>query len=958
VTSGGIPSATYRLQFNRDFTFARAAELVPYLHELGISHCYASPLLKARAGSQHGYDIVDHNALNPEIGDRQDLERLVAALHQYGMGLIMDLVPNHMGVGGDDNAWWLDVLENGPASPYAGYFDIDWHPVKDALRGKVLLPLLGDHYGTVLENGELRLEYAGARGEFSVRYHEHRFPIDPASYPMILDGGPTELLDASAAFAQLPPRSETALDRRQQRLRDKEAHKQRLAQLSRDSTAVSRFIADVVAHFNGAADNFDALHNLLERQAYRLAYWRVAADEINYRRFFDINDLAGLCMEKPEVFAATHRLIFQLLAQGKVDGLRIDHPDGLYHPAAYYQRLQDELRRPLAPAQGDDAAVPCYLVVEKILAEHEYLPEEWPVHGTTGYDFAHLVNGLFVFPAAEHALERIYARFIGRKLDFDELLYDSKQLIIHGRLSSELTVLANLLDKIAEGARRTRDFTLSGLRQALAEVVACFPVYRTYVTREGASAQDRQYIDWAVAQAKERSPAADVSIFDFIHAILLLEGAEQLAPHERAAVVQFAMKFQQYTAPVMAKALEDTACYRYHRLVALNEVGGDPRRFGVSVAAFHHANQERTRRWPHTMLTTSTHDTKRSEDVRARLNVLSEIPDEWRGHLARWSRLNRGRKLKLNGVPAPARNDEYLLYQTLIGAWPLGELDEAGLGAFRQRIAQYMVKAVREAKLHSSWINPNTEYEQAVVQFVERLLHRLEPNPFLGDLLPFQRRVARFGLLNGLSQTLLKLTAPGVPDVYQGNELWDFSLVDPDNRRPVDYPRRQALLHGLKAELTDATSLAVQARALLDTVEDGRAKLYLIWKALMLRREHALVFRDGDYLALEAHGAKAEHLCAFARRHQDITLIAAAPRWLTMLTADSDTMPLGQEAWPDTRLALPDSGDQSAYENVLTGETLHPLPDRQPPSLAAADLFAYFPVALLCNVPGRKTSSP
>ncbi|HEY8555284.1 MAG TPA: malto-oligosyltrehalose synthase [Burkholderiales bacterium] len=945
-----IPGATYRLQLHRDFTFRDAAALVPYLARLGVTHVYCSPYLKARPGSRHGYDIVDHNALNPEIGSEADYAAFIDALHAHGLGQILDIVPNHMGVG-SDNQWWLDVLENGQASQYAAFFDIDWRPLKAELRGKVLLPVLGDHYGRVLERGELKLAWDAASGAFSVHYYDHRFPIDPVTYPLVLErdlraleealgaGHPrlVEFESLISAFRNLPGRGEREPDRVIERARDKEVHKKRLVELCAAEPRLREHIERVVARYNEPP--WDALHELLENQAYRVAYWRTASDEINYRRFFDINDLAALRMEAPQAFYTTHRLISELIAQGKVNGLRVDHPDGLYDPPAYYERLQSFVTAAAATG-GRSSPRPegLYVVVEKILASHEHLPAGWPVHGTTGYDFANLVNGLFVDEAAEEELTRIYARFIGRTIDFDALLADRKRMIMRTALSSELNVLANHLNRLSEADWYARDFTLNALRHALREVVAFFPVYRTYVRNESVSPEDRRYIEWAVAQARKHSLAADVSVFDFVRRILLLEDIERLPEAYRRAALDFTMRFQQYTAPVMAKGLEDTAFYIYNRFVSLNEVGGDPRRFGVSVAGFHRGNQDRQRRFPYSMLATSTHDTKRSEDVRARINVISEIPGEWRAAVARWARINRSKRRRLESGYAPDRNDEYLLYQTLVGAWPLEELDAAGLEAFRERIEAYLLKAVREAKVYTSWINPNVEYEEAVQEFVRALLGSGH-NLFLQDFVPFVRRLTVAGLCNGLAQTLLKLTAPGVPDIYQGNEIWDFSLVDPDNRRPVDYGRRERLLRELEAELEVPTP--ERTRALLDRIEDGRAKLYVTWRALRLRRARAELFRDGEYLPLATQGSCAGHVCAFARRDADGLVVTAVPRLTFRLAGGS--CPLGA-VWADTRIEVPAAG---GYANVLTGEALRAQSDGERSWLEASAVFAAFPVALL-----------
>lgn len=946
-----LPVSTYRLQFNRDFTFADAAALVPYCHRLGVSHCYASPYLRARPGSAHGYDIVDHTAFNPEIGDRGSFDGWADALQAHGMGHILDLVPNHMGVGGSDNHWWLDVLENGPASAYAVFFDIDWRPHKEVLRGKVLLPVLGDHYGRILETGELKLAFDAERGEFSVWYWEHRFPVDPATYPQILelnlpaflerhgtDDAATQDLQAMiSAFGHMPARWDQSEEKLLERRRDKEVHKRHLAELCQRSPAVAGFIERAVDTLNGDTAqpaSFGLLHRLLEQQAYRLAYWRVASDEINYRRFFDINDLAGLRTEEPAVFDQTHRLVLQLIGEGRVDGLRIDHPDGLYDPVGYYYRLVTEGRR----AQGlpeQDKRLPFYFVVEKILANYEHLPPTWPVHGTTGYDFAAMVGGLFVFADTEHELDRLYGRFTGVRQPFEELLFDCKKLVIETQLSSELTVLTNMLDHIAQLNRNTRDFTLNGLRDALTLVVAAFPVYRTYINaRRPVSDEDHRYVEWAIGRAKKLSPAADTSIFDFIRELLVGEGVAALNEEMERHAVAFAMKLQQYTAPVMAKGMEDTAFYIYNRLVSLNEVGGDPRRFAVTVSAFHHVCQERQQRWPHAMLTTSTHDTKRSEDVRARVSVLSELPGDWQRNVGRWARLNRAKKVIVDGEPAPSRNDEYLLYQTLVGAWPLDRLDGGDLSEFRDRIRDYMLKAVREAKVHTSWVNTNADYEEAVAQFVDQLMSG-SGNRFLTDFLPFARRVARLGLFNALSQLLLKLAAPGVPDIYQGNELWEFALVDPDNRRPVDYARREALLGEIERGWNDGDRTDF-AQALLEHLEDGRIKLFVTWRLLQLRRRLGDLFTTGEYLPLTSDGRFGDYLCAFARRDGEHTVIALAPRWFGRLLIDTH-LPLGP-VWEDTQITLPEPGQ---WHNLLTGETI----DTADTALLA-DLLGTFPIGL------------
>lgn len=939
-----VPRATYRLQLNEDFTFSDATELIPYLADLGVSDLYASPYMKARPGSTHGYDVIDHNSLNPEIGSEEDYERLIETLRDHRMGQLLDIVPNHMGVG-SDNPWWMDVLEHGPSSPRARYFDIDWYPTnRPGLHGKVLLPVLGNHYRTVLEGGELALSFDAGEGSFSVGYYEHRCPLDPKSYPAVLedleglpeDEHALELESLVTAFGNLPGQDVTDEEAIAERVRDAAINQIRLARLCAESAVISRAIEERVRLLNGDAadpESFEGLHGLLEEQAYRLVFWRVASDEINYRRFFAINDLAGVRVEDEEVFDATHQFILRLVADGKVQGLRIDHPDGLYDPAGYFRRLQ----RAAGAALGSDEEEPLYVLVEKILAHHEHLPEDWPVAGTTGYEFTNLVNGLFVDAAGEAGMDRAYRRFIGRRVDFEELLYDCKTLIMKEALASELNVLSRRLLAISGGfaGRRSHDFTINALRDALAEVVAEFPVYRTYASEGGLSEQDERYVEWAIARARKRSTAADTTVFDFIRDVLHLnvDGPEEY----RASVLAFVMKFQQYTGPVMAKGMEDTALYVYNRLPSLNEVGGEPERFSVSPAAFHHLNAERAKHWPHAMLASSTHDTKRGEDVRARINVLSEMPAEWRAALVRWGRLNRSRRREVDGDLAPSRNDEYLLYSTFLGAWPLQDPDEEGLVDFMERIKAYMEKAIREAQVHTSWTKVNEEYEEAVAGFVAAILSP-DNNLFLDDFLPFQRKIARVGALNALSQTLLKLTVPGVPDIYQGNDLWDLSLVDPDNRRPVDYGLRRKLLGDLKSMDPAETS------SLLDgnIWKDGRCKLYLTWKALELRRALPELFESGGYVPLETAGEKADHLVAFARRYEDEAVIVVAPRLNSGLTDEDGSLIPASETWADTRVELPEDLAGVRLCNLLTGEKLE-----AGATLTAAKLLRGFPAALL-----------
>jgi (1->4)-alpha-D-glucan 1-alpha-D-glucosylmutase len=953
-----IPRATYRLQLNGGFTFADATAIVPYLAALGISHIYCSPYFRARSGSQHGYDVVDHNAFNPEIGERADFERFVAALRAHGMGHIVDIVPNHVGILGADNAWWMDLLENGEASQYAAFFDIDWAPSNPDRAHKVLVPVLADPYGTVLERGELELRFEPASGSFAVFYQAHRLPLDPRTYPRILDRVATlvfnsELENIRRALAALPDRRVPTPEQLAERNREKELHKRRLATLASANDAVAAALAAAVRSFTGAPGepaSFDALHELLESQAFHLTYWRVAAEDINYRRFFDVNDLAALRVENAAVFDVTHRLVLQLIAEGKIDGLRVDHVDGLYDPAGYVRRLQQRI----ATVTGKPWARALYLVVEKITASFEHLPGDWPVHGETGYHFLNVVNRMLVDAATRTRMDRAYRALTGEALEWRDVAYDCQQLVLRRSLASELNVATNQLARIARWDRNTRDFTFNNLRQALAEVIACFPVYRTYVA-ESVADSDRRYVEWAIATARRRRAATEASVFDFVRAALLLE-LPAATDTQLRAIRAFVMKFQQITAPITAKGIEDTALYRYNRLISLNEVGGEPGNYGSGVRAFHADAEYRVRHWPHEMLATSTHDTKRSEDVRARLDVLSEMTTPWREAVRRWMRMNRTRKREIDGLQAPSSNDEYHFYQTLLGSWPLGALDAAGAASYRERVEAYMIKAVREAKLRTSWTETDPAYEEALLQFVRNVLEPRDSNLFLADFLEFQRRVARFGLLNSLSQTLCKLTAPGVPDIYQGNELWDFSLVDPDNRRPVDYQQRRLLL----AQFEGGAG-GPPLEELTGNMEDGRCKLFLAWKVLQLRREQPRLFSHGDYRGLRAHGSHAHHVCAFARRCAQQSLIVIAPRLLRRLLDDPARLPLGSAVWENTLIELPrEERKWHVLRNVLDGAELRPVRQGDTAGILAAQALAQFPVALLTagNISGYAGAEP
>ena len=922
-----IPRATYRLQFNRNFGFADAARLAPYLAALGVSHVYASPYLMARPGSTHGYDIVDHNALNPELGSAADFETMVAAFKANSLGQILDFVPNHMGVGGSDNAWWLDTLEWGQDSPFAGYFDIDWKSDHPYLRDKLLVPLLGDQYGAVLEAGDLRLRFDARDGAFAVwAYGTHKLPICPLHYDRILGRRHPDLERLGDAFAALPGERPHVI----RRAGDLKAE---LARLAAEDPEIASAIDNAVGGLNGAPGkpkSFRALHELIQLQNWRAAFFRVAADDINYRRFFNINELAGLRMEQPELFDLTHRLVLDKLADGTLDGLRIDHIDGLLDPRAYCVRLRQKARRPF------------YLVVEKILARHEHLREDWPIEGTTGYEFATLVGGLFVDPAGEEPFTALYRAFTDQRQAFEDIVRDCKMRIMTTEMASELNVLARDAARIARSNWRSSDFTGNILHKALREIVARFPVYRTYIDGSEAAEEDRRDIDWAITQARRARDAADESAFDFLHALLTTDlVGEPRSGYSRQAVVRFAMKVQQYSGPVMAKGLEDTAFYRYNRLAALNEVGGHPDHFGVAVSAFHRANADRARRWPHTMLTTSTHDTKRGEDTRARLYVLSEMPEEWDRHVQSWSRMVRARRGDVEGTAPPDRNDEYLLYQLLLGAWPaeltgVDDLDPDAVDAFATRVETALVKSVREAKIHSNWVLPDEAYEEVLISFVRDCLDTSRSNPFLDNFRPFQARIARLGMLNSLAQTLVKLTAPGMPDLYQGSELWELTLVDPDNRRPVDYEQRRRLSADVDSKFEQDPAAIV---GLLEQWEDGAVKLALTRLALALRREKPDLFAKGDYEALEVTGERAEHVCAFVRQHSAYFAVIAVPRLVAALDA--------RPGWGDTRIPLPSGSDHQWWRNALTGDLIEVGEQERDRSIPAERVFGDFPVAVL-----------
>jgi (1->4)-alpha-D-glucan 1-alpha-D-glucosylmutase len=970
-----IPSATYRLQLNQTFPLESAAKIIEYLHELGVSDCYLSPLTQARPGSLHGYDVISHSLLNPEIGGEEGFRDFCSKARKSGISIIADTVPNHMCITDSGNRWWFDVLENGPSSIYASYFDIDWSPPKADLANKVLIPVLGDQYGRVIENQEIVAFYKD--GAFAVRYYESILPLAPRSWTWILESVQedltreraeahrdiTELASIITALGHLPLRTETDPARVRERQREKEVIKTRLAALTEASPDVRSAIEATLIKLNGIkgqAQTFDRLEKLLADQAYRLSYWRVAADEINYRRFFDVNDLAAIRVEHPEVFRAAHELVLKLIREGLISGLRIDHVDGLWDPKEYLCLLQAECAAALA---GQNEALrsqgipvvdrsltrpPFYIVVEKILSGDEALRADWPICGTTGYEFLNDLNRLYVESSSQTQFYELYARFTGHQHRFDDIVYECKKLVLRALMSGEQNVLARKLDRISEQHRWSRDFTLNSLGRALAEVISCFPVYRSYVSSAGVvTTEDRHLVMSAIDAAKRRNASLSEATFDFLASVLLLEHPEGLDDKAREARREFTLFFQQLTSPVMAKGVEDTALYRFFPLASLNEVGSDPASFGISTQAFHTRNQRRLREWPYGLSATSTHDTKRGEDVRARINVLSEIPAAWEQALHRWHRQTEPARASLGGVAVPDLNEEYLFYQTLVGAWPLSPMTRSTHETFVLRIRDYMLKAAKEAKLYTSWISPNHQYDRALADFVERSLEAHTGNDFLTDFTAFHAPIAMAGMLNSLSQTLLKVCSPGVPDFYQGTELWDGNLVDPDNRRPVDFASRRAMLEQMSEEARSDVAKLVEK--LVADPSDGRIKMYVIRQALRFRRDNPELFGTGGYTALEAGGDHARQVISFARRYGSQQVVVVAGRFFMSLGMPGRSFPKGRR-WANTTIALPLEFAAKRYVDILTCCSIDAHRQSSGRQLELTEVFARMPAAMLVPV--------
>jgi len=946
-----IPSSTYRLQFSGQFRFEDARALAGYLDELGVTDIYASPLLQARRGSGHGYDVANPAHLNTEIGSEQELEALATELHGRHMGLLLDIVPNHM-VAGSENPWWMDVLEDGPGSAYASFFDIDWHPPRTVTRNKVLLPILGRPYAEALENQELKLVFEQAG--FFICYFDTKLPVAPKSYLLVLqhrldelrhklgadDPAFRELGGILAATTNLPERATLSTEMAGERRLQREAIKERLWNLYQNSSAVREFLDENVRVFNGrrrTPASFVFLDRVLAEQAYLLSYWLSANDEINYRRFFTITDLVGVRVEDPFVFEATHAVVLRLIEKGLVTGLRIDHVDGLRDPLGYLRRLQERV----AGGSTSGRHPPFFVLVEKILAEGEALPREWPICGATGYASLNALNGLFLDPEGCKKLDQIYQSFTGSNVRYEDLVYEKKKEVMASLLRVEMRSLGHHLALLAERDRYARDFPRHDLAHALVETTACLPVYRTYVRGFSIGSEERRpYIMKALEDARRRNPSLKPECFDFVSDVLLLRERAHVLPEQREARLAFVMRWQQFTSPITAKGVEDSALYVYNRLISLNEVGGNPSSNGMPPAAFHEFLGNRQKRNRHTLTATTTHDTKRAEDVRMRINVLSELPSLWEQKLQQWASWNKCKKKLVNSRLVPDPNEEILLYQTMLGAWPLDHHERA---AFRKRLQQYLVKATREAMVNTKWARPNVRHEQALLHFARAITQESEDNAFLKDFLQVCGELAFYGAINSLAQLLLKITGPGFPDFYQGSELWDLRLVDPDNRGPVDFRRRSSLLAEISQQEEQNRLHLIDN--LLDHWQDGRIKLFVTSRSLTFRRTHIELYLDGAYLPLQAVGSKQENVFAFARRLKRAWAVTVVPRLVTRLVSPG-RYPTGENVWAENALALPNHAP-SEWLDVLTGESVRSRAADQGNMLPLGKVFSRFPVALL-----------
>ncbi len=926
-----IPLSTYRIQVTPEFNFQKAEKIIPYLDELGIDTVYFSPVFEARKGSTHGYDVINSNKINPELGSENDFNYLAQTVKKHKMGWLQDIVPNHMAYS-FENGLIMDIFENGKNSPFRNFFDINWNHTYDHLKNKIIAPFLGRFYADCLHDGEIKLVYDN-RG-LSVDYYGNRFPLSLKSYTHLFSHNIEKL-------------KETLGDDRQDdfvkfmgilhflgsfNLHETEDSfynqihpaKTMLWEIYKNNPYIKEFMDENLKLFNGIPgypESFDLLDDLLSRQVYRLTYWKVATEELNYRRFFTVNDLISLRVEDYEVFKYSHETIFNLKEKGILTGFRIDHIDGLFDPEQYLKRLNHH-------------APETYVVIEKILEYSENLKEDWPVCGTTGYDFLNFSNNLFCNRKNEKKLTNAYEKFLGYKIDYDELVTSRKRLISGKHMAGDIDNLALLIKKLSEKDRQGRDITLYGLKRALVEVMTFFPVYRTYINEEKVSNTDKKYIKFAIRKSISDMPAAYHEL-KFIEKFLLFDIGENLSLKEKQELVEFVMKLQQFTGPLIAKGFEDTFLYIYNRLCSLNEVGANPKIFGIWSEDFHKFISDRYKHFPHTMNTTSTHDTKRAEDVRARINVLSEIPDEWEKNVKKWKKLNSYFKHKSDNFDMPSPNDEYLIYQTLVGTFPFENQNITQ--EYVEKIKNYTVKAIREAKVYTAWIANDEQYEKSCIDFVEKILNPADNNTFLDEFVIFAQKINFFGMINSLSGVVLKILSPGVPDFYQGTELWDFSLVDPDNRKPVDYELRKKYLDEILYEYKDKKNLVSK---LLKSYKNGKIKLYFTYQLLNYRKKNSDLFNSGEYIPLKVEGKFKNNIIAFARKKDKKYIICVIPRFLTEIT-EFNTLPLGK-LWKDTKIVLPVKSDK--WKNILTDEII-----KGKNKLHISEIFTEIPFGVIAN---------
>lgn len=927
-----IPASTYRIQMNYKFTFNQTKNIVSYLRDLGVSDIYASPILRSVKGSSHGYDSLSAVELNPELGSDEEFASLAETVQNAGLGWLQDIVPNHMACNSQNNIL-MDILESGKNSIYYNFFDIDWDHTYESIKGRLLIPFLGDFYSNVLERGEIKLSY-DQKG-FMISYYESQFPVSIDSYAKLLtykfNRLKKKLGDENPDFIKLLGilyvlKTLSSKDRLEERFGQVKFVKNILWELYQNNDEIRKFLDKNISAFNGEPGNpesFDLLDNLLSEQMYRLSYWKVSNDEINYRRFFCVNQLISLKVEEKPVFNYVHSFIFELMKKGYINSLRVDHIDGLSNPTAYINNIRESYKD-------------TYVAVEKILEFNEDLPEEWDIQGTTGYDFMNKLNGIFCKTDNEEKFSKLYKDFTNLCTTYNDLMYKNKKLMIENHMTGDVDNLAHLLKKISSRYRHGNDITLTRVHNALVEILSLFPVYRTYITPENFLTANYDYIHKTVEQAINKTPDLKHEL-NFIKHFLTYNPNDHLTDDEKNDRIKFRMRFQQFTGPIMAKGVEDTVLYIYNRLLSLNEVGGKPDKFGLTDDEFHNFNLKKLEKWPNTMNSTATHDTKRGEDTRARINVLSEIPDEWETNIKRWNEINNSKKTLVNQILSPVNNDEYLIYQTLIGTFPFyeGEYSE-----FVTRIKEYAIKAFKEAKVYTEWIDPNPDYEKACTDFIDKILEDGEDNLFKKELYDFQKKISFYGVFNSLSQTLLKICSPGVTDIYQGAELWDLSMVDPDNRRDVDFEKRKVYLEEIKNKSkNDILKLLTE---LSHNKEDGKIKLFLTYKALKAKNENIELFQNGEYIPLHAEGKYADHIIAFARKLDGKYVIAITPRFLTEIISPEEYT-FAHEVWENTELILPDDfpdqwNDYLSEQDINNGNRLN-----------INNVFLNFPVAMLIN---------